>query len=285
MKKLIDEEMAKHTTFKIGGPVDLMLVPESEEEVIEAVKYCHKNRTKIRILGNGSNVLVDDKGLEGCVLNMTRACNHLDYKDGLIFAGASVKIQEFIRFCVNKGVRGCEYLYSVPATVGGAIAMNAGRGALYNKQISDDLLTVRVFDGEKIFEVSKDECEFSYRNSIFQKNVHWIILGAVFKPLPQSTEEGQIKVRERMDFIKKNQDHKFASAGSIFKKSRHRIFMILRGLRWGAAGYSAKAPNWINNIDGKAKARDVFMLIKLTKLLNLLTFRKAKLEVKVWKDK
>ena len=279
---LHDELMSKHTTFRIGGPVETMLIPESEDELINTIRDCRAQNQPYRILGNGSNLLVSDQGIKECVINNERACKRLEIKDNdIIYAGSSVKIQLFIRFCVNHGREGYEYLFSVPAAVGGAIYMNAGRGQQFNKQISDHLVSVRVFNGVEVIDIPQSECEFSYRSSIFHKRPHWVILGAYFKPPIQRREEGEAKIKERMKFTKEVQDYNYPTAGSVFKSVRHELFWLVFGLKSGKAQYSAKTTNWINNMGG-AKAADVLKLIKVVEVLNLLTFKRAIREIICW---
>jgi len=281
MIELPNEPMSKHTTFRIGGPVELMLIPGSEQELIDAVVDCNNHDIPYRILGNGSNLLVSDDGLKGRVINNQDACTRLELVDGVVYAGSSVKLQSFIRFCVKNGLEGSEYLFSVPATIGGAVFMNAGRGKALNQQISDYLLSVRIFDGTSVVEIRKDQCDFAYRSSVFHRKRQWLILGAYFKPPLQDVAVGDAKVKERMRYVKITQDFNQRAAGSIFKSARHRFFDLVKGMKIGDAQYSKKTTNWINNT-GSAKAVDVLRLIRIVKLLNLVTLKRAQQEIEVW---
>lgn len=278
---LHDELMSKHTTFRIGGPAEIMLIPESEEELLNAVKDCMALGRPYRILGNGSNLLVSDQGVKDYVINNERACSKLDIKDGVIYVGSSVKLQLFIRFCVNQERAGCEYLFSVPATVGGAIYMNAGRGQQFNRQISDYLVSVRVFNGSEIVDIPRKDCKFTYRKSIFHKQKNWLILGAYFNPPIQRRQLGETNIKERMAFTKQAQDYNYPTAGSVFKSARHSVFSLVRGLKFGKAQYSAKTTNWINNLGG-AKAKDVLALMRVVEIFNGLTFKRAEREIIFW---
>lgn len=284
MQRLTNESMAKHTTFRIGGPVEEMLIPETEEELISIFGECVKSGNAFRLLGRGSNILVSDAGLKGRVIDNARACTRLEIADGVVYAGGSVKIQQFIRFCVRNNLAAPEYLFSVPATIGGTIFMNAGRGRSFNKQISDSLESVRVYDGTKdrIFLMKKSECGFEYRHSIFHNHRDWLILGAYFKPEAQEAGVGEAGIKDRMEYVKELQDYNYPTAGSVFKVGDYRILKAVRGMGWGGAEYSSKTTNWINNTNN-AKARDVERLIWFVQALHLLRLRRAVREIEIWK--
>lgn len=284
MKRLTNEPMARHTTFRIGGGVEELLIPESEEELIAIFRQCANGKAPFRVLGNGSNVLVGDAGLKGCVIDNSRACTRLEVSQGLVYAGASVKLQQFIRACVKNDLSAPEYLFSVPATIGGAIFMNAGRGRSYNQQISDFLESVRVYDARKdeVFVLPREDCGFQYRYSVFHGRRDWLILGGGFRPAPQERSVGEARIRERMRFVKDSQDYNHPTAGSIFKAGEHRIFERAKGWRWGGAEYSGKTTNWINNTNN-ARARDIEKLIWFVQLLHFMKFRRAVREIEIWK--
>ncbi len=284
MIELKNEPLSNHTTFKMGGLVKTMLIPETEEELVSAVKECRQKSLPYRILGNGSNLIVSEKGLRRViVIKNSRACMRLDGEGTNVYAGSTVKVQSFIRYCVNRGLEGFEYLYSVPATIGGAIFMNAGRGRHKNQQISDGLVHVRIFDGQSVREIPKAQCGFYYRGSIFHTERDWLILGAQFDLKTQPRVVGEQKIRERMEFIKAYQDHKAASAGSIFKKGHPWVFKWVQGLRCGGTCYSRKATNWLVN-SGTSKLNEVKRLIFIVKVLNILLLSKAEVEVEIWSD-
>ncbi len=284
MKRLINEPMAKHTTFRVGGAVEELVIPESEEEFIEIFRQCLGSRIPFRVLGNGSNILVGDEGLRGCVIESARSCSSLGISNGLVYCGASIKVQQFIRFCVRHDLQAPEYLFSVPATVGGAIFMNAGRGRALNQQISDSLESVRVYDGtaDRVFLLGKEHCGFQHRYSIFHERRDWLILGGYFRPGPQDGSIGEARIKERMQFVKELQDYNHPTAGSVFKEGVHRIFVLARGWRCGGAQYSGKTANWINNVNN-ATARDIERLIWRVQLLHRLLFRKVVREIEIWK--
>ncbi len=278
MKRVRNEPLYKHTTFRIGGPAELFLIPESEEELLESIRICKEKGMEYRILGRGSNLLVNDKGIKGAVTKNTEACTHLEKDGHFVRVGSSVSLQKFVRFCVENSLEGMEYLYSVPATVGGAIYMNAGRGRKHNLSISDALISVRVFDGDKVMELKKEECGFDYRYSIFHEHKDWIILGAKFELEDQPKEIGEQKIKERMKFVKDSQNRRYPNAGSIFKKKPGFALRIVNGCRIGGAQIKG---NWISNIDG-ASFKDVLWLIRLSRLFSYLSLTKPELEIEIW---
>jgi UDP-N-acetylmuramate dehydrogenase len=280
MKRLYNELLSKHTTFKIGGPVLLLSIPENEGELIQEIKRCKKEGLNYKILGCGSNVLICDKGINGVVIKNTEACSYINKEDNnIVEVGSSIYIQNFVRFCIEHDLEGMEYLYSIPATIGGAIYMNAGTGKKTNLSISDNLVSVKIFDGVKIKEIKKEECKFNYRYSIFHKNKDWIILGATFKLREQPKEIGEKKIKERMDFVKKHQNRKHPNAGSIFKKISPVSKKLLSGIKIGNARMKG---NWISNIGG-ASFRDVMTIIKIAKIISYLSLKKPELEIEIWK--
>lgn len=275
-----NELLSKHTTFKIGGPAEILLIPENEEELILEIIHLKKNGINYKILGNGSNLLISDKGIKGVIIKNTEA-NSLIKKNGeTIEIGSSIFLQNFTRFCVENDLEGMEYLYPIPATVGGAIYMNAGTGKKFNQFISDNLISVKIFDGNNIKELKKEECEFSYRKSIFHKHKDWIILSAKFKLKHQPKKIGEKKIKEWIEQVKKTQNRRYPNAGSIFKKKSNLVIGLLTRLKLkiGAAQIDG---NWIINL-GNASFKDVIWLIRISKILSYFTFKKPELEIEIW---
>ena len=181
MKKIMiikkNEPLAKYTTIKIGGIAKNFFIPEDETELIELVR----NIDGYRILGGGSNLLINDKSEYDNVIYMKSFNEVLEMDSNkLVRVGSSVSLQKLINFINENEVGGIEYLYSVPGLVGGAIYMNAGRGRSYNKSISDYVFRVKVFHNNEVKWLSKQECNFSYRKSVFQSD-EYIILEIEFK--------------------------------------------------------------------------------------------------------
>lgn len=277
----VTEPLANHTWLKIGGQAEIA-IPETKMELIELLKECHQKDRQYRILGNGSNLLVTDEGIEELVIKHTEACTQIEINDGAVDAGASVAIPQFVNKLVQNNFGGYEYLYSVPGTLGGAVFMNAGRGEKHQKTIADYLVEVEVFNGREIKNVSKDQIDFSHRYSTFQERPEWTILSAVFKPPDQPEKIGREKIRERMEKINQRERGK-PNAGTVFSSgSRLPLGRVPpNGLKIGDARFVHS--NRICN-DGNATYKDVKRLISLAQWLHRLVpgFETPEIEYEVW---
>lgn len=280
MKRTI-EPLAEHTWLKIGGPADIA-IPESKDEFIDLLVECTQDDIPFRILGNGSNLLVSDDGVDDLVIKNTLACTEIRIDDGTVIAGASVLVPQFVNFLVEHERGGYEYLYSVPGTIGGAIFMNAGRGRRHEKTIADYLIEVELFDGEEVRQLSTSELDFSHRYSTFHEHPEWTILSATFEPPEQPKNIGQEKVRKRMEKVNQRERTK-PNAGSVFKSGTrlplHRI--PPGGLSYGDARFVSS-----NRIchDGDATYTDVIRLIRLAKWLHRIVppFSTPEIEWEIW---
>lgn len=270
MRELLQEPLKKHTSLRIGGVAPRIIIPESKDELIESVREARAKKQPYFMLGRGSNVLAGDGDIAKLIIKNTDSCRELTIRDGVIEAGASIELQRLIRFCAENDLGGLEYLQSVPGNVGGAIYMNAGRGREYNKAISDFLLSVDVFDGERVLTLKKEDCRFGYRDSIFRQK-DWVILGGKFAPPAQPKEKGLELIAERMRYVREMQDNNLPNAGTVFAH-RFRLYEELKGERVNDAQFSTKTPNWILNL-GKATCDDVCLLIRKAQVKHLLRGR------------
>jgi len=277
------ERLADHTTFRIGGVADHFCVPATQEELFRQALEAARSRIQYRVLGRGSNLLVPDSGVRGYVFKLTDCCGELSLeKTGTVRAGAGVSLHRLIGFCISHNLFAYEYLSSVPGTVGGAVAMNAGGGMHEGVCISDHLRSVTFFDGKQVRTMPKDECQFGFRRSRFQAEPTWIILEALFDLPQQDRTIGEEKRRDRLKWSLEHQDIRYPSAGSVFSQGSGRVFGLLRGWRLPRAGWSLKAGNWINNY-GNARFRDVMFLIRVGRFLHRCAGKHPVLEIKVWK--
>ncbi len=280
--KRTTESLAQHTWLKIGGPAEIA-IPETKAELIELLKECYETDQTYRILGNGSNLLVADDGIDELVIKTTEACADLEFEGNQVYTGASVMVPQFINTCIQHDLGGYEYLYSVPGTIGGAIYMNAGRGESHNQTIKDYVISVEVFTDGRVRDISVDELDFAHRYSLFHDHKDWVILAATFELPTQASEEGQKKVQRRMQKVNKRERSK-PNAGSVFKSGArlplHKI--PPNGLSVGDARFEEQ--NRICN-DGNATCRDVERLISRAKLINKLVppFRTPEVEWEIWK--
>jgi len=244
------------TSFRIGGPVDIYIEPVVVEELVAIVRYLRETESPYVVLGNGSNILISDEGLRGVALNIERHFRDVTYEDGIVSAGAGIRLSSLVDFCVRNGLAGTEMLAGIPGTLGGALIMNAGA---YGGEISDHLLDVTVLHDDEMRTVAKEECGFRYRNSDLRDD---IILGARFR-LPEGDGE-ELRVRRKELLLKRNiaQPVNLPNAGSIFKnpEGRYAAQLIeecgLKGRRFGGAEISERHANFIVNTGG-ARAQDV----------------------------
>ena len=268
-KIIFDEPMKKHTSFKIGGTAEQFVKVTNEEELKEAIKYAKGKNLKITIIGNGSNLLVLDKGIKGLVIKIDIQKLEIEKKEKYaeITVGSGYKTMALGIKLMDEGISGFEELSGIPGTIGGAIFMNAGA---YGKEIKDiNISTICMdYDG-KIFELPNKEQEFEYRSSIFNKK-DYIILETKLKLEYGKKEEIKKKMDEYLSSRKEKQPIEYPSAGSTFKRQEGVITAKLidecglKGFQIGGAKVSEKHAGFIINYNN-AKAKDVIDLIKYVK--------------------
>ena len=260
---LTDEPMKQHTTFKIGGPADFFLVPETGEEVGEIIKICRKTDTPYFILGNGSNLLVGDGGYRGTVIQVYRNMSAVTVEGTTITAQAGALLSTVAAAAKNASLTGFEFAGGIPGTVGGAAVMNAGA---YGGEMKDVLVEVTVMDAEgKIFAIPAEKLELGYRTSVIKK-AGYIVLEAKIR-LKEGDQEA---IRERMKELTiqrtTKQPLEYPSAGSTFKRPEGyfagKLVMDsgLRGYQVGGARVSEKHCGFVINA-GDATAKDVRTLM------------------------
>ena len=258
-----DEPMKSHTTFRVGGPADYFLVPETGEEVGEIIKICRKTDTPYFILGNGSNLLVGDGGYRGTVIQVYRNMSAVTVEGTTITAQAGALLSTVAAAAKNASLTGFEFAGGIPGTVGGAAVMNAGA---YGGEMKDVLVEVTVMDAEgKIFAIPAEKLELGYRTSVIKK-AGYIVLEAKIR-LKEGDQEA---IRERMKELTiqrtTKQPLEYPSAGSTFKRPEGyfagKLVMDsgLRGYQVGGARVSEKHCGFVINA-GDATAKDVRTLM------------------------
>ena len=261
-----NESMKKHTTFRIGGNADYFLIPENTSELQSAIKICRANNIPYFILGNGSNILVSDKGIEGAVIS-TEKLNTIEVYEDTIYAQAGAKLSKTASIAAENSLSGFETLSGIPGTVGGAVFMNAGA---YGGEIKDVALEVYAIDengNEKTF--SNSECNFGYRSSVFSSG-EYIITGAKFRLRTKDKDEITAQMRDYAERRRDRQPLSFPSAGSTFKRPEGYFAgkLIqdsgLRGFSIGGAAVSEKHCGFVVNT-GNATCSDVVNLIDYIK--------------------
>lgn len=260
---LLNEPMKYHTTFKIGGPADYLLLPSSVEQVVAVCRLVQKYELPLTILGNGSNVLVLDKGIRGVVVKFAAQMAKLRLSGHKIYAGCGARLKEIAEFAAAHSLTGLEFAVGIPGSVGGAVFMNAGA---YDGEISRVVSAVTAVapDGT-VKRYSAQEVDFGYRSSIFQEN-HQIICEVEFA-LAQGDAAA---IYEKMNDLTKRRESRqpleLPSAGSTFKRPQGYFAGTLieqtglKGLQIGGAQVSTKHAGFVVNAD-EATAADVLELI------------------------
>lgn len=266
---LENEPMKNHTTFRIGGPADLFVSPKTEQELIQGLEWCRKEHIPLYIIGNGSNLLVGDKGFRGVIFKICRNLDSVQYEeieeDKLnIHAGAGIMLAKLAKDISNMGYKGFEFATGIPGTLGGAAAMNAGA---YGGELKQVLVSVRTLDTEgTIRDFTVDEMGMGYRTSRIQKE-GLIALSAKLAFEKGDKAEIAAKVEELSAQRREKQPLEYPSAGSTFKRPEGYFAgkLIqdagLKGYRVGDAMVSEKHSGFVVNM-GEATAADVRRLMK-----------------------
>ena len=260
---LFDEPMKKHTTFKIGGNADVFIIPNDSGEIIDAIKLCEEFKAPFYIIGNGSNILVGDGGINGVVIQIFKNMGNIGVNGNIIKAEGGALLSLISRKALEEGLTGLEFASGIPGTVGGGVCMNAGA---YGGEMKDIISKVVVLKNGEILELSNEESEFEYRNSCILKN-GMIVLEAEMVLQKGKADEIKEKMFEFKRLRSEKQPLEFPSAGSAFKRPEGyfagKLIMDsgLRGYSVGGASVSEKHCGFIIN-KGNATAKDVITLIE-----------------------
>ena len=281
-----DEPMAKHTSFKIGGPADVFIKVDNIEELKEILDLSKKNQIPLTIIGNGSNLLVTDKGIRGITakLNLKDIEIKNENNKQIIKVEAGVPVGLLAQKLLKEEITGFEELSGIPGTIGGAVIMNAGA---HGKEIKDILKKVTAMDYDgNIYEFTNEECKFSYRNSKFQKE-KYIILQATLELEKGNSTEIKEKMDEYMQFRKEKQPIEYPNAGSTFKRGEDFVTAKLideaglKGYKVGGAQVSEKHAGFIIN-KNNATATDIINLIEEVQKIVYEKFnKKIELEIEI----
>mgnify|MGYP001103696610 CR=1 FL=1 len=261
----LEEPMEKHTTFRIGGPADYFLCPQTAEELKAVIHVCKETGTPYFILGNGSNLLVSDKGYRGAVIQIWKNMSKVSVEDETkIRAQAGAQLSKIASCALEQSLEGFEFAAGIPGTLGGAVVMNAGA---YGGEMKDVLTSVRVMTEEgEIMELPAEKLGLGYRTSIIPEK-RYIVLGAVIS----LTEGKKEEIKAQMDDLRQKRVSKqpleYPSAGSTFKRPEGYFAgkLIqdsgLKGFTVGGAQVSEKHSGFVIN-KGNATAADVMELIR-----------------------
>ena len=263
-----DEELARHTTMKIGGPADLFIEPTSIDGLKKTMQLVQKYRVNWRAIGRGSNLLVSDQGIEGVVIKLGNNLKDMKLDGTQLTVGAGYSIVALAVLISKKGLSGLEFASGIPGSVGGAVYMNAGaHGSDISKILTDAHI---LFEDGSLQWLTNDEMEFSYRTSVLQKKRPGIVVEARFQLTEGDKEQIVAVMQKNKDYRKVTQPYDSPCAGSIFRNPLPHFAgkLIeeagLKGFQIGGAQISEMHGNFIVNA-GNAKAFDVLQLIEYVK--------------------
>lgn len=255
----INEMMSRHTTFRIGGPASVFVTPKSEEDLVTTVNVCRSREIPYFILGNGSNLLVSDRGYDGVVVHIGANLRKISVKGTEITAETGAMLSQVAHAALEHGLTGMEFAAGIPGSLGGACMMNAGA---YGGEMSQILTAVRALDPEgRVVNLSAKQLDLGYRHSVMMEKQYVVLSAGIH------LEVGEPKIiQARMDELKEKRVSKqpleFPSAGSTFKRPEGafagKLIMDagLRGFRVGDAMVSEKHCGFVVNA-GQATAEDV----------------------------
>ena len=260
---LFREPMARHTTFKIGGPADLVVIPEDAEDLKAALRFARCRGLAVFVLGSGSNTLVRDGGIRGLVI-LSEKLQDLERAGSEVTVGAGVRTSRLLAFCSKQGLAGLEFLSGIPGTVGGAVWGNAGA---WGGAAADRLGRVKLVtqDGDELL-LNRHAIVFGYRASGFPQGA--VIIQATFALALGDPAVIRQQISRWLVQRNASQPVEFRSAGSIFKNppgdyaGRLVDASGVKGTRIGGAMISEKHGNFFVNLGG-ARAADVLALVRL----------------------
>lgn len=261
---LFHEPMSKHTTFRVGGEADCLIMIHEEQELTRLIRYLNQIEEAYFIVGNGSNLLVGDKGYRGVVLKLDGPMGEVETKGTVIRAGAGALLSKVAAQAKEHGLCGMEFAAGIPGSIGGAVVMNAGA---YGGEMKQVVVSVRGLDKEgEILTLDNDTMEFGYRSSAI-RNRPIIVLEVMLQLAAGDAEEIGMRMEELAAQRRSKQPLEYPSAGSTFKRPEGyfagKLIMDagLRGYRIGGAQVSEKHCGFVVNRGG-ATAADIREVIE-----------------------
>lgn len=257
------EPMAEHTTFRIGGPADCLVQISSREQLIQVQRYLRLVEVPFFILGNGSNLLVSDRGYPGIVLQIGQKMSNIEVRGDVMIAQAGASMARAARAAQEHGLTGLEFASGIPGTIGGGIVMNAGA---YDGELSEVVTQVNVVNSEgECMELENETMEFGYRTSTIRNNP-FTVTEVILKLTKGDREQIKAKMEDLAARRREKQPLEYPSAGSTFKRPKGyfagKLIMDagMKGFRIGGAEVSEKHCGFVVNIDN-ATAEDVRRVI------------------------
>ena len=266
LKVVCDEPMSRHTSFRVGGPAKRMAFPEKGEQLVLLLETARELGASPLVIGNGTNLLAPDEGLDRLVINTTGLCRlEAGEAPGTVTADTGVTLARLADFACRQGLTGLEFAHGIPGTVGGGVCMNAGA---YDGEMKGVIRSVTVlFPEEGIRTLSNAEMDFGYRHSLLSDHPEAVVLRAEFALAPGEETAIREKMRDLMARRKASQPLEYPSAGSTFKRPTgyYAGTLIdqcgLKGLTVGGAQVSEKHAGFVINTGG-ATCADVLAVIR-----------------------
>ena len=259
----LNEPLAKHTTYRIGGPADALIIPQRKEQLVKLIKCLKKHQIPWMQLGRGSNLLVSDKGIRGVVIKLGKEFEHADFQGNTVIAGGGCSFVKLSILAGKEGLTGLEFAGGIPGSVGGAVYMNAGA---HGSDVSRIFKSAEiVLDTGELVTYTAEDMAFEYRHSILHER-RGIVTEAIFELQPGDKAEITAAMAAHKDRRRLTQPLQLPSSGSVFRNppGDYAARLIeeagLKGLRSGGAEVSAMHANFIVNT-GQATAEDVLTLI------------------------
>ena len=282
----LHENLSEHTSFKIGGPAEIMAFPKSRNELRNLLAFADEYRCPCRILGAGTNILAPDSGLDGVTICMKDAFNGVRLGDaGTVIVSAGTTMTRAASFAARHALAGMEFAHGIPGTIGGGIYMNAGA---YGGELKDICVSVETMDMQGYTHIyDKDQMCFSYRSSILQQKQE-IVISATFALSQDDPERIKARMKELKAKRSASQPLKLPSAGSAFKRPEgaYAAALIdqagLKGFRVGDAAVSEKHAGFVVNL-GNATASDVRVLLEqVSDRVRLHSGYSLQPEIRIW---
>ena len=257
------EPLSRHTTFRVGGPAALMALPDTEDKLVAAVRLAREAGIEPVWIGMGSNLLVDDSGLDAFVIRVAPQMNGCSVDGTHITAQAGVPLAQVANAAAERGLTGLEFAHGIPGSIGGAVTMNAGA---YDGEMCQVVQSVRVLNRSgEIEEIPAEHCQFDYRHSLFSKG-DYLVLSVTMELKRGDSRAVRDRMAELMVKRREKQPLELPSAGSTFKRPKGYFAAALidqcglKGLREGGAQVSEKHAGFIVNI-GNASCADILKLM------------------------
>lgn len=261
---LLNELMSRHTTFRVGGPADLMYFPSSSEQLVSALQLAKEEGVPAMVMGNGSNMIVRDGGIRGLVIVLGERFAQVSVDGEILTAQAGASMAKVSSAAQAAALAGLEFASGIPGSLGGGCAMNAGA---YGGQLSDVLVGAQVYLNGEIRTMTKDDLQMGYRTTLPLRE-GGVVLSARFKLMPDDGEAIMARMRDLNARRRDKQPLNFPSAGSTFKRPEGYFAGALieqaglKGRTVGGAQVSEKHAGFIVNVGG-ATAADITGLIKV----------------------